>query len=84
MRWYLLPVLFIQTFGSYFYVCLFCHAMLVDVDWVRDIHDRCEFVKSMAYLRWQLKYTSGWIEAPGYSGDCLFFFMDRHPGSKGS
>ena len=24
----------IQTFGSYFYVCLLCHAMLVDVDWV--------------------------------------------------
>ena len=23
-----------ETFGSYFYVCLLCHAMLVDVDWV--------------------------------------------------
>ena len=23
-----------QTFGSYFYVCLLYHAMLVDVDWV--------------------------------------------------
>ena len=23
-----------QTFGSYCYVCLLCHAMLVDVDWV--------------------------------------------------
>ena len=23
-----------QTFGSYFYVCLLCHDMLVDVDWV--------------------------------------------------
>ena len=23
-----------QTFGSYFYVCLLCHAMLVDVDWI--------------------------------------------------
>ena len=23
-----------QTFGSYFYVCLLCHAILVDVDWV--------------------------------------------------
>ena len=21
----------------------------------------------MVYLRWQLKHTSGWIEAPGYS-----------------
>ena len=21
-----------------------CHAMLVDVDWVSDIHDRCKFV----------------------------------------
>ena len=33
-----------ETFGSYFYVCLLCHAMLVDVDWVSDIHDRCEIV----------------------------------------
>ena len=24
--------------------CLYYHAMLVDVDWVSDIHDRCEFV----------------------------------------
>ena len=23
-----------QTLGSYFYVCLYCYAMLVDVDWV--------------------------------------------------
>ena len=22
--------------------CLYCHAMLVDVDWVSEIHDRCE------------------------------------------
>ena len=48
------------------------------------IHDRCEIVKLMVYLRWQLKYTSGWIEALGYSSDCLFFFMDRHLGSKRS
>ena len=27
--------------------CLYCHAMLVDVDWVlRDIHDRCEIVNN--------------------------------------
>ena len=38
------------------------------------IHVRCEIVKLMVYLRWQLKHTSGWIEAPGYSSDCLFFF----------
>ena len=62
----------------------YCYVMLVDVDWVSDIHDRCEIFKSMVYLRWQLKYTSGWIEAPGYSSDCLFFLLDRHPGSKGS
>ena len=31
-----------ETFGSYFYVCLYRYAMLVDVDWVSDIHDRCE------------------------------------------
>ena len=34
------------------------------------------FVNLMVYQRWQLKYTSGWIEAPGYSSDCLF----RHLG----
>ena len=22
----------------------YCHAMLVDVDWVSEIHDRCEIV----------------------------------------
>ena len=47
--------------------------MLVDVDWVSDIHDRCELTILMVYLRWQLKHTSGWIEAPGESSDCLYF-----------
>ena len=28
----------------------------------------------MVYLRWQLKHTSGWIEALGYSRTCLFSF----------
>ena len=28
----------------------------------------------MVYLRWELKHTSGWIEAPGYSRTCLFSF----------
>ena len=27
-------ICYYQTFGSYFYVCLLCYAMLVDVDWV--------------------------------------------------
>ena len=26
-----------QTLGSYFYVCLYCYAMLIDVDWVLEI-----------------------------------------------
>ena len=51
--------------------------MLVDEVWVSEIHDRCEFVKLMVYLRWQLKYTSGWIEAPGVSSDCLFFWKSQ-------
>ena len=48
------------------------------------IHDRCEIVELIVYLRWQLKHTSGWIEAPSYSRiaclgtwvdqDCLFFY----------
>ena len=27
----------------------------------------------MVNLRWLLKYTSGWIEAPGVPSDCLYF-----------
>ena len=46
--------------------------MLVDVDWVSDIHDRCELIILMVYLRWQLKHTSGWIEVPGFQ-DLLVF-----------
>ena len=59
-----------------------------------DIHDRCEMFNNGSNLRWQLKLTSGWIEAPGVPSDYLYFFgnpgvpcdspMDRHPGSKGS
>ena len=74
---------FYQTLGVTSMFAYYCHAMLVDVDWVSEIHDRREFDKLMVYLRCQLKYTSGWIESPGYSSDCLFF-MDRLPGSKGS
>ena len=33
----------------------------------------------MMSLRWKLKHTSGWIEAPGYSSDC----MSRHLGIPG-
>ena len=47
------------------------------------IHDRCEIVKLMVYLRWQLKYTSGWIEAPG-EPSVVCMYKVRHPGSKGS
>ena len=47
--------------------------MLVDVDWVSDIHDRCELIILMVYLRWQLKHTSGWIEAPGFYQDLPVF-----------
>ena len=47
-----------------------------------DIHDRCEIL-IMVYLRWQLKLTSGWIEAPGESS-VVCLYKDRHPGSKGS
>ena len=48
--------------------------MLVDVDWVSDIHDRCELIILMVYLRWQLKHTSGWIEAPDVYQDLPVFF----------
>ena len=37
------------------------------------IHDRCEIVELMVYLRWQLKHTSGWIEAPGFYQDLPVF-----------
>ena len=54
--------------------CLLCHAMLVDMDWMSVSMTGVRFVKLMVYLRWQPKHTSGWIEAPGYSRDCLFSF----------
>ena len=47
----------------------------------------------MVYLRWQLKFTFGWIEAPGVPSVPVFLEileypcdlpMDRHPGSKGT
>ena len=38
-----------------------------------SIHDRCEIVEVMVYLRWQLKYTSGWIEAPSFYQDLHLF-----------
>ena len=53
--------------------------MLVDVDWVSVSMTYVRFVNLMVYPRWQLKYTSGWIEAPGYSSDCL----SRHLGIPG-
>ena len=48
--------------------------MLVDVDWVSVSMTDVRIVKLMVYVRWQLKYTSGWIEAPGVTRTCLFFF----------
>ena len=41
---------------------------------VSDIHDKCEFVNLLVYLRWQLKHTSGWIEAPDVYQDLPIFF----------
>ena len=41
------------------------------------IHDRCEIVNLMVYLRWQLKYTSGWIEAPGVPSVACIFWKSR-------
>ena len=32
----------IKPLGVTIMLCLYCHAMLVDVDWVSEIHDRCE------------------------------------------
>ena len=72
-----------ETFGSYFYVCLLCHAMLVDVDWVSEIHDRCELIILMVYLRWQLKHTSRWIEAPDVYQDLPVFLYGPPPRPKG-
>ena len=68
--------------------------MLVDVDWVSVSMTDVSVVNKWFNLRWQLKYTSGWIEAPGEpSVVCIFLEipgypcdlpMDRHPGLKGS
>ena len=34
----------IKPLGVTFTDCLFCYAMLVDVVWVSEIHDRCDIV----------------------------------------
>ena len=39
------------------------------------IHDKCELLILMVYLRWQLKHTSGWIEAPDVYQDLPVFFV---------
>ena len=49
---------------------MLCYASRRGLD--ECIHDRCEIVKLMVYLRWQLKHTSGWIEVPGYSRIACF------------
>ena len=37
----------IKPLGVTSTLLLYCHAMLVDVDWVlRDLHDRCEIVNN--------------------------------------
>ena len=70
-------------------IILICYAHIRGLG--ECIHDRCEIVKLMVYLRWQLKFTSGWIEAPGEPSVAYIFGnpgvpcdfpMDRHPGSK--
>ena len=63
-----------QTFGSYFYVCYLCHAMLVDVDWVSEIHDKCEIVKLVVYLRWQPNTHLGGLRHLFSRRTCLYFF----------
>ena len=77
MRSYLLPVLLSNPWELLLRLLVMpCYASRRGLG--ECIHDRCEIDKLMVYLRWQLKHTSGWIEAPGYSSDCLFFFMDRY------
>ena len=39
------PIPFIQTSGVLRYDFIRSYAMLVDVVWVSEIHDRCEIVK---------------------------------------
>ena len=33
-----------KSLGVTSMLCLYCYAMLVDVDWFECIHDRCEIV----------------------------------------
>ena len=36
------PIVFIQTLGVTFTLCLYCYAMLVDVVWYVRFHASCE------------------------------------------
>ena len=39
-----IALLFIKPSGVTSTSCYYCYAMLVDVVWVSEIHDRCEIV----------------------------------------
>ena len=92
MRWNLLPVLLSNLWELLLRLLILpCYASRRGLG--ECIHDRREIVNYLFNLRWQLKYTSGWIEAPGEpSVACIFgnpgvpcdFPMDGHPGSKGT
>ena len=72
-----------SNLGSYYYVMFIlpCYARRRGLGLSVFMTDARLLI--MVYLRWQLKLTSGWIEAPGEpSVVCLY--KDRHPGSKGS
>ena len=45
--------------------------MLVDVDWVSVSMTDVRLLL-LVYLRWQLKHTSRWIEAPGFQDSPVF------------
>ena len=72
-----------QTLGSYFYVFLLCHAMLVDVDWVSEF--------SMTDVRLLINglfkaatLIHIWVDWGTWFPGLACFSSDRHPGSKGS
>ena len=74
----------IQTFGSYNYVCLLCHAMLVDVDWVLRVSMTDVRLLINGFLK-VATLTHIWVDW----GTCFLAGLacissDRHPGSKGS
>ena len=60
------------------YIAMLCYARRRGSG-LSEIHDRCEVINYWFNLRWQLKLTFGWIEAPREPSVVCFFGNPGEP-----